>query len=158
MYSSRIGSWIPDPRSAPLNRCTREKDEDDRQLLASEAHVCTKDPAWGWGLVICNDPKVSNHSLMMTIHTCISSRYVISLTNTTMFDCVKLMNNSRKQLLPKTLITPREKRGQQFLLCPFVGVGLASPRRSNDSTNVLPTEHTHYLVLPATIQRCQIIH
>jgi hypothetical protein len=24
----------------------------------------------------------------------------------------------------------------------------------NDFTNVLPTEHTHYLVLPASIQRC----
>jgi hypothetical protein len=134
---------------------------------------------------------VLNHSLMMTIHTCISScshtitfsslhavnlthqhgrrlhnkltRYVISLTNTLMFSCVRLMNDSamfkppfslrsvhtalmaviskhsrqssdlpRKQLLPKTLITPSEKRGQQFLLSPFVEVGLASPRRSND--------------------------
>jgi hypothetical protein len=99
--------------------------------------------------VICNDPKVLNHSLMMTIHTCISSRYVISLTNTTMVDCVKLMNDSRKQLLPRTLITPSEKRGQQFLLSPFVEVSLASSRRSNDCYKRLPTEHTHYLILPA---------
>jgi hypothetical protein len=52
-------------------------------------------PARSVNPVICKDPKVLNYSLMMTIHTCISSRYFISLTKTTMVDSVKLMINSR---------------------------------------------------------------
>jgi hypothetical protein len=51
-----------------------------------------------------------------------------------------------------------DKRGQQFFLSPFVEIGLASPRRSNDYYNRLPTKHTHYLTLPAASQRHQVIH
>jgi hypothetical protein len=55
--------------------------------------------------VNCSVPKTSSYSSMINIHTYISSRYVISLHITLMFSCVRLMTDSRKQLLPKTLIT-----------------------------------------------------
>jgi hypothetical protein len=71
-------------------------------------------------IVICKDPKVLNYSLKMTIHTCISSRYFISLTKTTMFDSVKPMINSQSSnCFQRHLITTSEKERKAILMSSF---------------------------------------
>jgi hypothetical protein len=66
--------------------------------------------------VICGDLKVLDYSLMMNIHTCISSKYFISSTITTIVDSVKLMNTSVEQLLLQefTHTACENKRRRQF--------------------------------------------
>jgi hypothetical protein len=94
---------------------------------------------------------VLDYSLMMNIHTCISSKYFISLTITMIVEGFKLMNTSVENCFYKSSLTPHVRTKEEGNSHESIHELAYQAQRHRMTYNQLLNEHTTYLALPAEI-------